>query len=325
MGLFGSCRLYFVLHDPKRRFSARYEGTMKDPTKDKERTWACAEFEVETAHEDMACWLMVQQGSTGCEIIPLEGGKAIVRANFESSQLAQEQLTAIRACFEEYGIAPCLATLKISTIEHEDWLAKWKEGFEPFHAGDRILVCPAWRKDELSMEQKAGRIVLLIEPGMAFGTGLHATTRYCLKSLDRIGSCTNILDVGTGSGILAIAAAMLFPQSHILALEIDDQALNNAHHNIEINGVRHQIELLHGDTALAAGKQFGIVLSNLTCEDNVALLPEYETFLPAGGRLICAGILQEKLPVMQMAIEKSAFKIIDEQLDGMWAGLTMER
>lgn len=298
---------------------------MKDSTKGKERAWACAEFEVDAAHEDMACWLMVQQGANGCEVVTQDEGLVTVRANFESSALSREQIGAIRASFEEYGIAGCLATLKISTVEQEDWLAKWKEGFEPFQAGSRILVCPAWKKDELPEELKANRIVLLIEPGMAFGTGLHATTRYCLLALSRLTECETVLDVGTGSGILAIAVALLFPESHITALEIDEQALSNAHHNMEINGVTGQIELVHGDTGSVTGKRFDVVLSNLTCEDNVALLPEYETFLPQGGQLICAGILQEKLPMMRQGIEKSAFEIVDEQLDGMWAGLTLKR
>src|SRR5262249_22645057 len=155
-----------------------------------------------------------------------------------------------------YGLSSSLRSLKVSSLEEQDWLEKWKEGFEPFTIGNRVTICPPWWKENLSENLQIGRNVIYNEPGLAFGTGLHTTTQYCIRCIEEQRAIESALDVGTGSGILAIACALLHPKSKILAIDIDPQSIKTARENLEINKVVTQVELLVGTTTILKDKQY---------------------------------------------------------------------
>lgn len=297
---------------------------MNSGTKEKRR-WAVVEFETAAEHEDLASWLMMQCGSNGCEIKPSNNGEVTVHAPFNDAELTEEQLANIKCRMEEYGLSPALKSLRHTSIVEEDWLAKWKEGFEPFNVGAKLIVCPPWSLDDLKKADTGDRTILVLEPGMAFGTGLHATTQYCLRALEAQTPPLSVIDVGTGSGILAIACAMLYPTSAVTGVDTDPVAIEVAHKNLELNDMQGKIKLICGSTESVADQKFDAILSNLTCEDIVSILPEYEEILAPNGYVICAGILQEKLPMLQSALEDRGWKELDLQLSGMWAGLTIAR
>lgn len=290
---------------------------------EKQKAWAAVEFEVDSTNEDLASWLIVQCGANGCEIRPGTGDRVLVHAVFDKEALAPEELTRIRGSFEEYKLGECLRTFKVQQVEQEDWLARWKEGFEPFRVGTRFLVCPAWMKDTLTPELAEGRVVILIEPGMAFGTGLHATTQFCLRALESYPPKTSVLDVGTGSGILAIACAHMHPNARIVALDIDPVAIETAQEDLELNNVNGRIELIVGSTEAVKGQTFDVILSNLTCEDIVALLPDYMQLLEPDGHILCAGILKEKLPLLESAVAKHKMTMIQVEHTGQWVGVVL--
>lgn len=289
------------------------------------RAWAALEFEVPADQEDMACWLLIKMGSKGCDVKPASPGNVLVHASFEEPSIADDKLMSIKQALDEYGLAGCLKSLKLRTVEEEDWLELWKEGFEPFHVGNIFLISPPWHVEDLKDSDLAGRNLVVIEPGMAFGTGLHPTTRYCLEAFERFYEGGDIADVGTGSGILAISAALTNPQGSITAVDVDAQALKTARENIELNRVKERIKLVQGSTDELANLGYDLIFSNLTAEDIVALIIDYLRILRPGGRIICAGILKEKQSLVESAIETYPLKVIESRPGDEWVGLTMER
>ena len=295
---------------------------------EQKRTWTVVKFELSSEHEDMASWLMVHNGASGCEIKPSETKdepRVLLEATFDKTQLADGELAQLQAALEEYGLSDSLRSLKVSVVEEEDWLEKWKEGFKPFTIGDRITICPPWSHDELNIYQKADRHIIFIEPGMAFGTGLHTTTQYCVRMIERHPDITSALDVGSGSGILAIACALLHENAKITAFDIDPQVQKTAAENFETNGVSERIKLFTGTTEALKDERYKFIFSNLTCEDIIALLPEYERLLDEGGQVFCAGILEERLPLLQTALTSRKWTITDLEPRNGWVGLTIQR
>jgi ribosomal protein L11 methyltransferase len=297
-------------------------------------TWLEARFTVKPEHEDLACWLVVHCGARGSHVEAEESGLAI-KASFdlpqtedtasaESSKIFATLMEPLRKSFEEYGLSYALPSLKWTEVAEEDWLATWKQGLEPFAVGDKFLICPPWSLDQLDKNLQ-DRILLIIEPGMAFGTGLHETTKYCLNALAKFGRSGRILDIGTGSGILAIAAKKLFPDAIICGVDTDPLAVRTANENLELNSVSGQIELKLGSTEVLAEGECDLVLSNLTMEDNAALLPEYRRLLKNKGLVIASGILKEKLPALLEAAKLNGFAIVDQFIDGNWAGVTFQK
>ena len=289
------------------------------------RTWRVVEIRVEREQAELASWLFMHMGANGVEEQASDGGATTFHATFEESALPDGDLTAVYAALDEYGLAKSLGSLKVSQIMEEDWLAKWKEGFEPFPVGEKLVVCPAWLADSLSAEQISGRKVILIEPGLAFGTGFHATTRFCLLALERyVYDAQLIFDIGTGSGILAVGAALLNPSVRIIAVETDPLACRVARENFELNNVADRIELLEGSTELLKprfNRDADLILSNLTYEDNSALLADYVALAKTKAHAVFAGIISGKFDLMRKALAEHGITIADEEIGEMWLGI----
>lgn len=298
------------------------------------RTWAVVEVNIQPPDEDMAGWLFMQLGATGCEFLAETG---ILRATFETAGFDDAKVRSISSALDEYGLAKCLSSMRTAELVEEDWLAKWKEGFHPFDVGTRLIVTPPWAVNDLSPERKGARHLVIIEPGLAFGTGFHATTRFCLESIEKYVRGDDILDVGTGSGILAIAVAKLFPDKQVTALETDSIACDVARENFAINDVTGNVQLICGSTddiplmhvpGSADGRrpQYTTILSNLTAEDNAFLMPDYgEHLLAPGAVLIMAGILTEKVDRVLTAAAAQKLKVVHQAEDGMWTGLVVSK
>lgn len=296
-------------------------------TKEKERnrSWKAIELEAGTDQEDLACWLMIRHGARGCEVKPLDDQRVLLHTVFDLEELPDAELESLKSDLDEFGLASCLNSLRIKIVLEDDWLSEWKKGFEPFPIGDRLLICPPWLKDALTGSQTEGRRLLLVEPAMAFGTGLHPTTRFCLRAAEKYELGPRILDVGTGSGILAIAAALLDNQCEVTAVDVDQDSFQASTENFALNGMSHRIQLMLGSVDAVKGCTYTTLFSNLTCEDIVALLPDYSMLTAGGGIVICAGILAEKLPMLERALAASPFESIEKELEGLWAGLVLRR
>lgn len=217
--------------------------------------------------------------------------------------------------------------------EHEDWAETWRRGLKPRRVGEHLIVTPSWAEPE----RRQGDILIVIDPEMAFGTGEHATTRGALRMLESaVRPGDRVLDVGTGSAILAIAAAKL-GAGEVLAVESDAEALDNARDNLVKNGVADRVELLHGLVddeflAMLGAGRFEVIVANVLSGVLVPLLPAFESSLaPASGgerdqaprrpgRLILGGILEDEADHVIEAAENAGFTLRVEDLEDEWWG-----
>lgn len=207
-----------------------------------------------------------------------------------------------------------LFSVKVEPLVERDWLQAWKRGYRPFAVGRRFLIAPSWE----SPPAAGDRLLITIDPGMAFGTGTHETTRQCLLALERYWGGRSMLDVGTGTGILAIAAAKLSPPARIVAVDIDPEACRVARENFAANGVAGRIELIIGSIDRMRRETFEMVMANLTTSTIQRLMPDLVDRVEPGGYLVLSGILDEEESQMRRLILESALKLIECDRTGEW-------
>lgn len=286
-------------------------------------SWATIKFKIAPDHEDLACWLMIQNGAQGCEV-EQEGAQALVKAYFEPSLINQDNLNRLASQLEEFGLGSSLPSLEHESLEEQDWLSRFKASFQSFEVADKFFIAPPWAAEAAPDFEPRNRTKIVIDPAMAFGTGLHTTTQFCLSQIGKSIKGPKVADIGTGSGILAIATALLYPDYQITGIDNDAVALENARENVITNGVGSRIQLVLGIPEDMTAK-FNCLLSNITCEDIIALLPTYQRILLPGGEIVCAGILLEKAEKLALAAEAHGFKIVLREPKGEWIGMVLER
>jgi len=209
----------------------------------------------------------------------------------------------------------------ISAVNSEDWSSSWKVHFKPLRIGKRLLIVPTWEE----VVEVPGDLVLRIDPGMAFGTGGHETTRLCLELLEQLmenrvpTSSPSLLDLGTGSGILAMAASLL-GCGRILALDIDPDAVTVARENLALNHLSDSIEC--GTVPLESlTEKFDIILANILAEELVRLASYLADRLQPGGSLILSGILAEKEQLVRQGFNNLPIQFCRTVCDGEWVAM----
>ncbi len=221
----------------------------------------------------------------------------------------------MRRAIREAGFSDdCVADVRVERVPAEDWASRWKAGYNPFPVGRRFLIAPSWGRPP----ETGDRLLIVIDPGMAFGTGMHATTRQCLQALEEYWTGRSLLDVGTGTGILAIAAAHLHPQARIVALDIDPEACAVARENVERNGVREGIALFCGTLDDLPEERFEMVLANLTADVLASLLPRFPQRLEPGGFLVLSGLLDGDEEPFREALAAKAFRPLEIKREEEW-------
>jgi ribosomal protein L11 methyltransferase len=217
----------------------------------------------------------------------------------------------------EWLLADDVPELSWRWQEAEDWAAEWKRGLQPRRVTDRVVVKPTWTE----WSPEAGQVVIEIDPQMAFGTGEHATTRGCLRLLDAsLRPGDRVLDVGSGSAILSIAAAQLGASS-VVAVEYDADANLNARENLQRNGAGERVRLVEAlaDAGLLAGLgRFDLVLANILSGVIRPLLPAFRAALEPGGRLIVSGILQTECEQVLGDARAAGFRLAREDGEDEW-------
>lgn len=210
---------------------------------------------------------------------------------------------------------------KLAAINAEDWSSSWKVHFKPLRVGKHLLIVPTWEE----AQQLPGDLVLRIDPGMAFGTGGHETTRLCLELLESVMeggpllAVPSLLDLGTGSGILAMAASLL-GAGRILALDIDPDAVEVARENLVLNDMSDRVEC--GTSPLESlTERFDIILANILAEELVRLAPYLTERLHSGGSLILSGILAEKEQLVRQGFAAQPLKYIQTARAGEWVAM----
>ncbi|MFQ3580691.1 MAG: 50S ribosomal protein L11 methyltransferase [Chloracidobacterium sp.] len=270
-----------------------------------------------------------QLGAQGIETLAETDAVTTLRAYFPvapARATIQAVLERTLSAFD-YSTAQSL-NLTIEQHPHEDWLAKWKADWQAQPIGRHWLIVPPWRQAEAqARSDSTERIFIEIEPGMAFGTGTHPTTRACLELLESLPTSPKvILDVGTGTGILAMAAAKLFPQARCYACDTDSDAIAIATDNARRNGVDGRIHFLVGSVTAYPDSDVDILLANLTAEVVTDLATEFARVLCPGGRLIVAGVLTDRHFAVGAALRAAGMEVLTTQTDGeWWAALAQRR
>ena len=254
--------------------------------------------------------------------------KAYIAALPENEGIAErirqdmEQLSSIR---EEIGMDLGSLDVEVKEVDEEDWANNWKAYFKPIEIGDRLIVCPAWEE----VADDGSRAVLRIDPGMAFGTGAHHTTRMCLELLEKyMNKGDTIADIGCGSGILS-ASAILMGASEAVALDIDPVAARIAAETAESNGIDLMKYTVYtgdilSDKAIRQAvlkRSYDVVLANIVANVIIALAPIVPYMMHEGSRFIASGIIDDRLDEVVEALKANGLKINEIREGEDWRAL----
>ncbi len=217
----------------------------------------------------------------------------------------------------DYGLDPGLLRISYSTLDEDDYLHAWKKDFHAFSVSNRLAIVPVWERE--SWQGLDGQLPLYVEPGVAFGTGTHETTRLCLRQLEAVVTAgVKVLDVGTGTGILAIAAAKL-GADRIVAVDLDETAVRVAKANVEDNQVADLVTVLQSDLNQALTEEtFDVVTANLLAGLVIRLVPELLRHLKKGGCLIASGIVENQWEAVKEALTSHHFSIVQVSHEADW-------
>jgi ribosomal protein L11 methyltransferase len=256
--------------------------------------------------------VIIEAGPEGWNV-----GPVVVRAYLP----VDEQLRVNKRRVEEAlghlnQISPVSPPLFRSVAE-EDWAESWKQRLTVLHIGQRIIIRPSW----LDYTPVSEDVVIRLDPGMAFGTGLHPTTQMCLVALEEaVRPGMRVLDIGTGSGILAIAAVKL-GAAHVLAVDNDPVAVKVAKGNVVANGVQDSVKVMQGSLA-GVSDSYDLVVVNILAKIIVDMMREgLAKQLCPGGEFVAAGIIADQAPEVVEALEQNGLALIEQRQTGDWVCL----
>lgn len=212
-----------------------------------------------------------------------------------------------------------LGTLRLDTqsVNDADWKDVWKQYYKPLHIGRHIVVKPSWEP----YDKRPQDVIIELDPGMAFGTGAHATTYMCLEMLEKyIHKNSSVIDIGTGSGILAIASALLGAE-RILGVDINADAVLVAKENVAKNGLAGKIEIQKSDLLQNVSRQCDIAVANIIADVVLMLTPDIHHILKKNGIYIVSGILQEREQEVIHSAEELGYTVIKVLHRDEWSGI----
>ncbi|MBR4081420.1 MAG: 50S ribosomal protein L11 methyltransferase, partial [Clostridia bacterium] len=250
----------------------------------------------------------------------------LVHAWFEPDERFADRMGALNARMAELralGLPFSLGSLDIATqnVRDEDWSEVWKKFYKPFRAGRTMVVKPTWE----AYEPQEGDKIIEIDPGMAFGSGTHETTSMCLDLLEEvITGGETVIDVGTGSGILAIGAAMLGARD-VLAIDIDEVAVKVAQENIEHNGLTDRITAVQGNLLEKTDADCDICVANIIADVICFFAEPLTHHIVPGGRFICSGIIKEREGDVTAALLAAGYEIEKICRKGEWVAMLSRR
>lgn len=252
-----------------------------------------------------------------------DDGKAQVKGYFpvegyeDIKKQLPERFEFLKAnCPFDYGTLSLSETL----VNDDDWVNSWKQYYKPIHAG-RVTIVPEW----IDYAPADGEYVVKIDPGMAFGTGEHESTKMCLMLLQEMGvDGKSVIDVGTGSGILALASAKLGAKS-VEAYDVDDNAVKSAKENSALNGFEDKIYVANANLLDKTKGKFDIVLANITADVLITLSKSLGDYMKEGGVVIISGIILKREKEVVQAFEKASFKTEKRMNMGEWVAFRLTK
>ncbi len=261
--------------------------------------------------EEISGYLFAQ----GCEGINITADQIVIY--FSKHRWSEEIRIGILSYIQ--GIIPSFSprSLQILAVSDQDWNKNWKEYFRPIHISNRIVIKPPWE----TYHPHPGEIVLTINPKMAFGTGHHESTQLVMRTMEKyIKNTMTILDIGTGSGILAILAEKLGAES-VVAIDDDPIALKNALENAQLNALSDKVKFYRAQPENIHASQYDLVLANINCNILIKYAQLFSQLLKPKGMLVISGILRTDEVKMMDAYEKAGFRLIEKNALKDWMSL----
>ncbi len=215
-----------------------------------------------------------------------------------------------------------LGKLEIATtnINQEDWATAWKKYYHPVKVTDKLVVVPCWE----DYKPNAGEITVTLDPGMAFGTGTHETTRLCMQLVEKyVKDETTFLDIGTGSGILAITSLLLGAKKAV-GVDIDDIVLTVAHENAKLNNVDDRLEIQIGDLTEKITEKYDIVCANIVADVIIRLSQDVAQFMKDNSILLVSGIIDERADEVLDVLLNQNFNLIDRVEENGWVAMSFK-
>lgn len=249
-------------------------------------------------------------------VLEHKGKFAVVKAYFAEEDNIEEILGYVNEKLvelKEMGIDLGEAKVEHEKMYEEDWANTWKQYYKPSKVGEKIVVKPIWEE----YEEKEGELVVNLDPGMAFGTGTHETTRMCIQALEKyVKEESTVFDVGCGSGILAIAAAKLGAKLAV-GVDLDPVAVESSIENVGYNNLNN-IEILHGNLVEVIDGKADIVVANILAEIICILTDDVKRVMKDGGVFITSGIIHDRVDMVCEKLEATGFEVIEKNRDGEW-------
>ena len=249
-------------------------------------------------------------------VLEYKGEVAVVKGYFSEEDNIEETIKYIEdkiTELKEIGFDLGQGKVEVKKMHEQDWANTWKQYYKPTKVGERIVVKPIWEDYELKNDE----LLVELDPGMAFGTGTHETTRMCIQALEEyVKKDSTVFDVGCGSGILAIAAAKLGAKKAV-GVDLDPVAVESSLENIGYNNLDN-IEILHGNLLDVIDGKADIVVANIIAEVICILTEDVSKAINTGGYFITSGIIHDRVEMVTNKLEECGFEVEKINKDGEW-------
>ncbi|WP_282941446.1 50S ribosomal protein L11 methyltransferase [Paenibacillus sp. RC67] len=258
-------------------------------------------------------------------------GRAIIKGYFSDNTEMDTIMESLKRSVEqltEFDVDTGNPTYELKEVDDEDWANAWKQYFKPLRISERLTIKPTWEEYNPGPEE----LIIELDPGMAFGTGTHATTSLCLKTLEKvIQGGEDVIDVGTGSGVLAIAASKLGAK-HVLAVDLDPVAVSSATENTRLNGLESNItiklsdllgvlresEVAGSEVSLGVKVPVQVVVANILAEIILLFVKDVYDVLAPGGTYVVSGVIQSKQKDVEKGLAEAGFTVTEVHEDQDW-------
>ena len=276
--------------------------------------WYALDVDLEPAAREAVEYALMEAGALGTETDDESDGLIRIAGYFAATPDRQRVRYELFEALRIYELpSSSVRDMNVREVAQRDWLEEWKQNWQPVEIG-RFIIAPPWS----NLGDVHDHLIIRIEPGMAFGTGTHETTRLCLQAIEKHFTGGSFLDVGTGTGILAIAAAKLFPGARIEACDTDEMAVAIARENALANGVVDQIDF-HVGSVEESTASADLVCANLTAGVITQILPSLVSL--TCGKLILSGILETQVEMVQSGLHDNGIDEFEIEQDGEWVAL----
>jgi len=287
-------------------------------------------YDVTSSKKSDGMWDMIDE-----DVLKHMSEDVLVKAYFKSDASAPETLHLVEQKLGEIARMDMgfdMGSLELDTqgVREQDWAENWKKYYKPFRAGEHLVIKPSWE----AYEPKEGDLVLELDPGMAFGTGTHETTQLCIRQLEKyVTPDSEVLDVGTGSGILGITALKLGAK-HVFGTDLDENAITAVGENLEANGIApEQLKVVQGNIIDDKTVQdevkyeyYDIAVANILADVIIMLQKEIPVHIKKNGIFITSGIIDMKEEAVKAAFEANdAFEIVEITHQGEWVSVTARK